>query len=59
MSIYKKLSKMGGDMSIDEKLYLLLNTEKYQDGLYKTCHHGGIWLLYIRLSGDGGNLVLC
>ena len=40
MSIYKKLSKMGGDMSIDEKLYLLLNTEKYQDGLYKTCRHG-------------------
>ena len=39
MSIYKKLSKMGGEMSIDEKLYLLLNTEKYQDGLYKTCRH--------------------
>ena len=29
MSIYKKLDKMGGDMSIEEKLYMLLNTEKY------------------------------
>ena len=36
MSIYKKLSKMSGDMSIDEKLYLLLNTEKYKKCLYRT-----------------------
>ena len=59
MSIYKKLSKMGGDMSIDEKLYLLLNTGKYQKVFIRLAVMVRIWLLYIRLSGDGGSLVLC
>ena len=36
MSIYKKLDKMRGNMSADEKLYLLLNTEKYKKGQYDT-----------------------
>lgn len=52
MSIYKKLSKMGGDLSIDKKLYLLLNTERYQSGLYKTEDLGeGMAIIYQVIWG--------
>ena len=36
MSIYKKISKMLGNVSYDEKLYKLLNTDRYKDNLYET-----------------------
>lgn len=36
MSIYKKLSRMDGSLSLDERLYLLLSSEKYKDGNYTT-----------------------
>lgn len=52
MSIYKKLSKMGGNLSVDKKLYLLLNTERYQSGLYKTEDLGeGMAIIYQVIWG--------
>jgi len=52
MSIYKKLSKMGGDLSIDKKLYLLLNTERYRSGQYKTEDLGeGMAVIYQVIWG--------
>ena len=40
MSIYKKISKMSGNESYDEKLYKLLNTPKYNTHIYETCQAG-------------------
>ena len=52
MSIYKKLSKMGGDLSVDKKLYLLLNAERYRSGLYKTEDLGeGMAVIYQVIWG--------
>lgn len=52
MSIYKKLSKMGGNLSIDQKLYVLLNTDKYRNGLYKTSNLGeGMAVVYQVIWG--------
>ncbi len=36
MSIYKKLSKMTGDKSLEEKLYELLQTDTYKTDVYRT-----------------------
>lgn len=36
MSVYKKLSKMTGNKSFDEKLYELLQTDTYKTKLYET-----------------------
>lgn len=36
MSLYKKISKMPGEGSYDEKLYSLLNTERYCKSPYET-----------------------
>ena len=36
MSIYKKLSKMVGYGSLEEKLYALLQTATYKTDLYRT-----------------------
>lgn len=36
MSLYKKIIKMSGEGSYDEKLYTLLNTERYCKYPYKT-----------------------
>ena len=36
MSIYEEISKMAGDESYDEKLYKLLNTDKFNDDPYET-----------------------
>ena len=35
MSIYKKLSKMGGDKRFEEKLYELLQTDTYKTDVYQ------------------------
>ena len=40
MSIYKKITKMPGNESYDEKLYQLLNTPKYNTHIYETCQAG-------------------
>ena len=35
MSIYKKLGRMGGNKSVEEKLYELLQTKTYKSEEYK------------------------
>ena len=40
MSIYKKISKMSGNESYEEKLYKLLNTPKYNTNIYETRQAG-------------------
>lgn len=47
MSVYKKLSKMTGNKSFDEKLYELLQTDTYKTKLYETQDLGeGMAVLY-------------
>ena len=36
MSIYKKLARMKGNKSIEEKLYEVLQSNTYKSDLYKT-----------------------
>ncbi len=52
MSIYKKLSKMNGDGSVDEKLYRLINTDRYKSGQYRTDDLGeGMAVVYQVIWG--------
>ena len=52
MSIYKKLSKMVGYGSLEEKLYTLLQTETYKTDLYQTWDLGeGMAVLHKNLMG--------
>ena len=36
MNIYDKISRMTGPESYDEKMYLLLNTDKFRTNIYET-----------------------
>ncbi len=38
MSIYKKLARMKGNKSIEEKLYEVLQSNTYKSDLYKRAH---------------------
>lgn len=52
MSIYKKLSKMDGNDSADEKLYRLLNNDKYKEGLYQYWNLGeGMGVVHKSIIG--------
>ena len=52
MSIYKKLNKMVGNGSLDEKLYALLQTDTYKTNLYRTSNLGeGMTVLYKSMMG--------
>ena len=52
MSIYKKLSRIKGDKSTEEKLYELLQTDTYKSDLYKTEDLGeGMAVLYQSIGG--------
>ena len=52
MSIYKKLSKMVGYGSLEEKLYALLQTDTYKTDLYETWDLGeGMAVLHKSMMG--------
>ena len=52
MSIYKKLSKMVGCGSLEEKLYALLQTDTYKTDLYQTWDLGeGMAVLHKNMMG--------
>ena len=52
MSIYKKLSKMVGYGSLEEKLYALLQTDTYKTDLYQTWDLGeGMAVLHKSMMG--------
>lgn len=52
MSIYKKLGKMAGDMSIAEKYYAILQTETYKTEVYRTWDLGeGMAVLHKNMQG--------
>ena len=52
MSIYKKLSKMVGYGSLEEKLYALLQTDTYKTDLYRTWDLGeGMAVLHKSMMG--------
>ena len=52
MSIYKKLSKMGGNKSIEEKYYDLLQTDTYKTEVYQTWDLGeGMSVLHKNFMG--------
>lgn len=52
MSIFKKMSKMGGEMSAEEKLYLLLNSDRFRTKLYDTYAIGeGMAVVYQTIWG--------
>lgn len=52
MSIYKKLGKMAGDMSIAEKYYAILQTETYKTEVYRTWDLGeGMAVLHKNMKG--------
>ena len=52
MSVIKKLSKMGGNKSVEEKLYELLQTNTYKSDEYQTSDLGeGMTVLYKNFWG--------
>ena len=52
MSIYKKLSRMKGNKSIEEKLYEVLQSNTYKSDLYKTSDLGeGMAVIYQVIWG--------
>ena len=52
MSIYKKLGKIAGDMSIAEKYYAILQTETYKTEVYRTWDLGeGMAVLHKNMQG--------
>ena len=52
MSIYKKLGKIAGDMSIAEKYYAILQTKTYKTEVYRTWDLGeGMAVLHKNMQG--------
>ena len=58
MSIYKKLARIKGDKTIEEKMYEVLLSDTYKSDLYKTEDLGeGMAVIYQVIWG--GSLALC